>query len=93
MRLDISSLFVVSVVTPNGGCSKGRPIALIEDGDKWRLVDLLIPNGLTDSALETFVADKFSSFVVGNRPIRRLDITTPDVTPSKRNVSRYRSLH
>jgi len=93
MRLDISSLFVVNVVTPNRGCSKGRPIALIEDGDKWRLVDLLIPNGLTDSALETFVAEKFSSFVVGNRPIRRLDITTPDITPSYRNVSRYRSLH
>jgi len=25
MRLDISGQFVVSVVTPKGGCSKGRP--------------------------------------------------------------------
>jgi len=33
---------------------------------------LLIPNGLTDRALETYVADKFSSFVVADRPIRRL---------------------
>jgi hypothetical protein len=93
MRLDISGQFVVNVVTPNGGCSKGRPIALIEDGDKWCLADLLIPNGLTDSSLEAFVADKFSSFVIGDRPIRRLDTTTPDMTPSNRNVSRYRSLH
>ena len=34
MRLDICGQFVVSVVTPHGGWSKGRPIALIEDSDK-----------------------------------------------------------
>jgi hypothetical protein len=48
MRLDISGLFVVNVVTPNGGRSKGRPIALIEDSHKGSVADLLVPNGLTD---------------------------------------------
>src|SRR5262249_52033881 len=50
MRLDISGQFVVNVVTPNGGWSKGRPIALIEDEEKWQVADLLIPNDLSDSA-------------------------------------------
>jgi hypothetical protein len=72
MRLNISGQFVVNVVTPKGGCSKGRPIALIEDGDRWRIADLLIPNDLTEGALETFVADKFSCFVVAGKPIVRL---------------------
>jgi len=72
MRFDISGQFVVNVVTPRGGWSKGRPIALIEDGDKWQIVDLLIPNGLSEQALETFIAHKFSSFNVAGRPIRRL---------------------
>jgi len=76
MRLDISGQFVVNVVTPEGGWSKGRPIALIEAGDKWSIADLLIPNGLSDCALETFVAAKFSSFVVAGKPIRRLDIAS-----------------
>ena len=73
MRFDISGQFVVNVVTPNGGPSKGRPIALIEDGDRWSVTDLLIPNGLTERALEVFLADKFSGFVLPSRPIRRLD--------------------
>jgi hypothetical protein len=73
MRLDISGQFVVNVVTPNGGWSKGRPIAFIEDGDKWHLVDLLIPNDLSDGMLETFIAHKFSGFAVAGKPIRRLD--------------------
>ena len=38
MRLDISGQFVVNVVTPNGGWSKGRPVAFIEDGDTWHIV-------------------------------------------------------
>jgi len=63
-------------VTPNGGWSKGRPIAFIEDGDKWHTVDLLVPNHLIDRVLETFIAQKFSGFVVAGRPIRRLDEPT-----------------
>jgi hypothetical protein len=73
MRLDVSGRFVVSVVAPAGGRSKGRPIALIEEGDSWRIADLLIPNGLSDRALQTFVADKFSGFVSAGQAIRRLD--------------------
>jgi hypothetical protein len=73
MRFDISGQFVVNVVTPNGGTSKGRPIALIEEGDRWSIADLLIPNGLTERALETFLADKFAGFVLPARPVRRLD--------------------
>jgi len=76
MRLDISGQFVVNVVTPNGGWSKGRPIAFIEDGDKWHPVDLLIPYHLSDRALETFIAHKFSGFLVAGRPIRRIDEPT-----------------
>jgi len=76
MRLDISGQFVVNVVTPNGGWSKGRPIALIEDEEKWQVADLLIPNDLSDSALQTYIAHKFSGFVVPGKPIRRLDKAT-----------------
>jgi hypothetical protein len=73
MRLDIYGLFVVSVVLPRGGRSKGRPIAFVEEGDRWSPVDLLIPNGLTESELERYVADKFASFAIPGRKIRRLD--------------------
>jgi hypothetical protein len=76
MRLDICGQFVVNVVTPKGGCSKGRPIALIEEADRWSVADLLLPNGLSDDALQTFIADKFSSFAVSQKPIRRLDVPT-----------------
>ena len=43
MRLDIYGQFVVSVVRPHGGASKGRPIAFIEEPDTCRPADLLIP--------------------------------------------------
>jgi len=76
MRLDISGQFVVNVVTPDGGWSKGRPIAFIEDGERWFPIDLLIPNDLSERALETFIAARFSAFVVAGRPIRRLDKPT-----------------
>lgn len=76
MRLNIYDLFTVGVVRPYGGWSKGRPIAFIEDGDKWHPVDLLIPNHLSDRALETFIAHKFSGFLVAGRPIRRIDEPT-----------------
>ena len=74
MRLDIYGQFVVSVVKPDGGWSKGRPIAFIEEQDAWRLADLLIPNGLSEPALEQYVADKFSNFAWAGRAIRRLDV-------------------
>ena len=73
MRIDISGQFVVNVVTPQGGWSKGRPIALSEEADRWSVADLLLPNDLSDAALESFIADKFSSFAVTRKPIRRLD--------------------
>ncbi len=74
MRLDIYGQFVVSVVRPNGGWSKGRPLAFIEDRDAWRPVDLLIPNDLDGQALERYVADKFCAFAQPGKRIRRLDV-------------------
>ena len=73
MRLDIYGLFVVRVMRPHGGWSKGRPVAFIEEGSTWRPCDLLLPNGLTNSELEHYVADKFSGFARPGRAIRRLD--------------------
>jgi hypothetical protein len=73
MRLDIYGQFVVSVVTPNGGSSKGRPIAVIEDREACHPVDLLIPNDLTTDQLQWYVADNFSTFARPGSEIRRLD--------------------
>ena len=73
MRLNISDQFTVRVVTPKGGVSKGRPIALVEEPDRWRVADLLIPNGLSDQELEHYVAGKFSDFARPGLPIRRFD--------------------
>ena len=73
MRLDICGQFVVNVVRPNGGWSKGRPIAFIEEQDKSCPVELLIPNDLSDGELEKFVAAKFSPFAKAGKAIRRLD--------------------
>jgi hypothetical protein len=72
MRFDIYGLFVVRVIAPRGGPSKGRPIALIEDTDKWSIADLLIPNDLTDSELERYVADRYATFARPAREICRL---------------------
>jgi len=73
MRLDIYGLFVISVVAPRGGWSKGRPIAFVESDDRWYPADLLIPNGLTDSELECYVANRCASFALPGREVRRLD--------------------
>ena len=73
MHLDIYGQFVVSVVKPNGGWSKGRPIAFVEERDRLDPIDLLIPNGLSDHALEQYVADRFTSFATPGMKIRRLD--------------------
>jgi hypothetical protein len=73
MRLDIYGQFVVNVVKPKGGCSKGRPIAFIEEPDRWSPVDLLIPNDLDERAIEHYVAARFSAFGRPGAKIRRLD--------------------
>ncbi len=73
MRLDIYGEFVVGVVRPNGGLSKGRPIAYIEERDRCCPADLLIPDELDGHALEEFVASRFSAFARPGREIRRLD--------------------
>jgi hypothetical protein len=73
MRLDIYGMFVVGVVRPNGGWSKGRAIAVIEEADKCCPVDLLIPSDLTDGELQRYVAHRFSAFAKPGREIRRLD--------------------
>jgi len=73
MRLDIYGYFIVGVVQPNGGWSKGRPIAYVEERDRCCPVDLLIPNHLSESALEQFVVARFSAFAQPGRRIRRLD--------------------
>ena len=42
MQLDVGGQFIVGVVRPSGGWSKGRPIAYIEEEDKCvPLFDLL----------------------------------------------------
>ena len=77
MRLDIYGQFVVNVVRPDGGWSKGRPIAFIEEAGGPRPADLLIPNGLSDRDLERYVADKFSTFAKAGTAIRRIDARPP----------------
>jgi hypothetical protein len=79
MRFDICGQFVLNVVAPEGGWSKGRPIAFLEECDRWVPADLLIPNGLSDGALQSYVADRFSAFATSGRPIRLLD--NSDVPP------------
>jgi hypothetical protein len=73
MRLDIYGQFVVNVVSPSGGWSKGRPIAFIEEREASRQADLLIPNDLSDRDLQRYVADKFSTFARPGKAVRRLD--------------------
>jgi hypothetical protein len=63
MRLSIYDLFAVGAVRPDGGWSKGRPIAFIEESDRCvPLVDLVIPNDLDDAGLARFVGDRFTAF-------------------------------
>jgi hypothetical protein len=72
MRLNIYDLFTVGVVRPDGGWSKGRPLAFIEESDRCIPVPgLLIPNGLDDVQLARFVADRFAAFA---RPGRRIAV-------------------
>jgi len=77
MRLDIYGLFVFDVTRPRGGSSKGRPVAFVQHGSDCYPADLLIPNGLSDSELERYVADKYRAFAIPGRQIRRLDPVQP----------------
>jgi hypothetical protein len=45
--LDIYGRFVVSVVRPSGGWSKGRPIAAVEDREARRPADLHVADDAT----------------------------------------------
>jgi hypothetical protein len=70
MRLDICDRFTIGVVRPDGGWSKGRPIAYLEERDKCiPLFNLLIPNDLDDEAVARYVADRFRAF---SRPGERI---------------------
>jgi len=62
MRLDIYGQFVGSVITPKGGWSKGRPVALIEGRRECYPIDLLIPNDLSEDQLQRYVTNRFSTF-------------------------------
>jgi hypothetical protein len=78
MRLSIYDQFIVGVVRPDGGWSKGRPIAYIEDDEKCvPLFDLLIPNDLDDEELARYVSGKFSAFA---QPSKRIDALGGDPT-------------
>jgi hypothetical protein len=63
MRLNIYDQFIIGVVRPSGGWSKGRPIAFIEDAEKCApLFDLLLPNDLDEDGMARYVGDKFWAF-------------------------------
>ena len=78
MRLSICDRFIVGVVRPSGGWSKGRPIAYIEEDDKCvPLFDLLIPNNLDDEGVARYVGDRFAAFAEAGRrvtPLARMGV-------------------
>lgn len=73
MRLDIYGQFAVSLITPKGGWSKGRPVAIIEGRGERYPIDLLIPNDLSEDQLQRYVTNRFSTFAKPGSEIRRLD--------------------
>lgn len=73
MRIDIYGLFVLKVIVPGGGWSKGRPLAVIEEAQSDRACDLLIPNGLSSSELERYVVQRYAAFARPSREVRRLE--------------------
>jgi hypothetical protein len=74
MRLNIYGLFTLGVARPQGGWSKGRPIAYIEEGDKCvPLFDVLLPNSLNDEQIAGFVSNRYSAFA---RPGKRIALLT-----------------
>jgi hypothetical protein len=99
MRLSIYDQFVVGVVRPGGGWSKGRPIAYIEDDEKCvPLFDLLIPNELDDQDVARYVSEKFKAFAQPGKRIEALK-GAPSREPrrhnpaaSQRGVARLRAV-
>ena len=94
MRLNVYDLFTVKVVRPDGGWSKGRPIAFIEEGDKCvPVLDLLLPNDLNDAALAGFVADRFAAFARSGKSIvlvddaRDLQVRNYNAAPNRQGVA------
>jgi hypothetical protein len=90
MRLDIYGQFVVSVITPKGGWSKGRPVAIIEGRGECYPIDLLIPNDLSEDQLQRYVTNRFSRFSTFAKPgseIRRLDATCRSPSDLRRKSS------
>jgi hypothetical protein len=84
MRLNICDLFTVGVVRPEGGWSKGRPIAFIEESDRSvPLPNLLLPNDLDDAGLARFVAGRFAAFALPGQGITIVD------DAGDRHVRRY----
>jgi len=74
MRLDIYGQFVLSVITPKGGWSKGRPVAIIEDREACYPIELPIANDLTEDQLQRYATNRFSSFAEPGRAKRRLGV-------------------
>jgi hypothetical protein len=81
MRLDICGQFVVNVVRPDGGWSKGRPIAFIEELGALRQADLFIPNDLSDRDLER-CGRQILGLRQGRQAIWRLDARSPSARAS-----------
>ena len=73
MRLDIYGQFVISVIVPCGGWPKGRPVVFAEGGNGRYPADLIIPNDLTSTELERYVAGKYAAFALPGREMQRLD--------------------
>jgi hypothetical protein len=96
MRLNIYDQFVVGVVRPGGGWSKGRPIAYVEESDRCvPLLDLLVPNDLDDEAAARYVGERFGAFA---QPGKRVEALTEDrhvsrETSARRLNSRGRRAH
>jgi hypothetical protein len=85
MRLSIYDQFIVGVVRPNAGWSKGRPVAYIEEDDKCvPLFDLLIPNDLDDEGIARFVSDRFCAFAQPGRRVE-LAVGAPSNALERRN--------
>ena len=73
MRLNIYDQFIVGVVRPDGGWSKGRPIAYIEDEDKCiPLFGVLIPNDLDDKGMARYVGNLFGAFAQTGKRVELL---------------------
>ena len=89
MRLNIYDQFIVGVVRPNGGWSKGRPIAYIEEDDKCvPLFDLLIPNDLDDEETARYVSNRFVAFEQAGRCVAPLTRTPTDALERRERITR-----